>query len=129
MLDEVGMHCLSEKENAAGVLVEVELESWRPERVTSEERGNPLSLQCQYLRHGREEADPTLKARTTTNHHERGKSSVHVPDRVPAKVGDLEEKLTRWRGKAALVPKSAKELQIGKQAVALKGDVTGGNGL
>ena len=126
VLDEVGVHYLSEEKHSARVLVEVELEGWRPEGRASEEGDDPLSLQCRYLHHGREEAHPTLKVRTATNRHGRGEGSVHIPDRVPAKAGDLEEQLTRWRGEAALVPKSAEELQVGKQAAALEGDVTGG---
>jgi hypothetical protein len=47
---------------------------------------------------------------------------VVVPDRVPAKAGNFEEELARWRGKAALVPKTTKELGVGKQAAALEGD-------
>ena len=88
-LDEVGAHHLSEEKHTARVLVEVELEGWRPEGRASEEGDDPLSLQCWYLRHGREEAHPTPKERAVTNRHGRGKGSMHVPDRVPAEVGDL----------------------------------------
>jgi hypothetical protein len=80
-----------------------------------------LGLQCGNLSHRREEAKATLKAGTATNRYGRGESRVVVPDRVPAKAGNFEEELARWRGKAALVPKTTKELGVGKQAAALEG--------
>jgi hypothetical protein len=45
-----------------------------------------------------------------------------VPDRIPAKASDFEQERARRRGKAALVPKTTKELSVGKQAAALEGD-------
>ena len=81
-----------------------------------------MSLQCRDLGHRREEAKATLKAGTATNRYGRGECRVVVPDRVPAKASNLEEEPARWEGKAALVPKTTKELGVGKQAAALEGD-------
>ena len=81
-----------------------------------------MSLQCRDLGHRREEAKAALKAGTATNRYGRGEGRVVIPDRVPAEAGNLEKELVRWGGKAALVPKTTKELGVGKQAAALEGD-------
>src|SRR5262245_51248553 len=91
-----------------------------PESVTREEGADPLSLQSSCLSHWREEVEAARLAETATNVRGRGNARVVIPDRTPAKTGELIKISCRGHGEAEFIPQAAEEQGGNTERTALE---------